>query len=96
MDVSILTTSLRPTFNVTLVSNTMKLVTYMGYFLYIKYKFLICFIFSLPLKFGPTVLSSGMSYLVIWFLFIRSSGFGLMDPTLEYAFVGLFLKGTQK
>ena len=47
---------------------------------YIQGGFLICFIFSLLVKFGPSVPSSGTHYSVIRFLFIWSSGFGLMDP----------------
>ena len=38
-------------------------------------------IFDLLVKFGHTVQSSGHKYWVIRFLFIRSSGFGLMYVT---------------
>ena len=58
----------------------------MGYLIYEKFMiggFLICFIFGLPVKFDPSVRLSGTYYSVIRFLFIQSSSFSLMYPSLK-------------
>ena len=41
--------------------------------------------FGFMVKFGPSVRPSGKKYSAVPFLFIRPSGYGLMDPPLQFS-----------